>query len=200
MICYTLDAAKEAAEPGDEICVSTDDQEIIEVVEEYGFQVPFKRPDELAGDHSTTQEVIDHAVNWYRKKDITFDTVILLQPTSPLRTGIHVKEALQLWSPNVDMVVSVKETDANPYYVLFEDDEAGYLQKSKDGDFTRRQDCPKVWELNGAIYIFKVKDGEPVPAIEAKRKVKYVMDKWSSVDVDDEVDLLTIESIIRMNN
>lgn len=71
------------------------------------------------------------------------------------------------------MVVTKQERNSNPYYVLFEEDSNEFLQKSKEGNFTRRQDCPTVYELNGAVYIFTVKeDGMPVSALEAHKKVK----------------------------
>ena len=63
---------------------------------------------------------------------------------------------MKLYRPDIDMVVSVKETDSNPYYVCFEEDREGFLHLSKgDGSYTRRQDCPPVYEYNGAIYIIK---------------------------------------------
>jgi CMP-N,N'-diacetyllegionaminic acid synthase len=196
MIYYTLDAAKEAAEPGDEICVSSDNREIMNVVEQYGIKIPFIRPAELATDTTASQQVIDHAVNWYRNQGKEFDVVVLLQPTSPLRTGQHIKEALALWYSEVDMVVSVKETDANPYYVLFEENEKGFLFKSKQGDFTRRQDCPKVWELNGAIYVITYSLLKDKPIKDFDKIIKYVMTKRESVDIDDEIDFRLVELLL----
>lgn len=188
MIHYTLDAAKGAMEPGDELCVSTDDEEIIQVVKDCGVEVPFKRPAELASDTASSEAVIKHAIEWYKERGKSFDVVVLLQVTSPLRNATHVKEALALWSDEIDMVVSVKETDANPYYVLFEEYEKGFLEKSKEGNFTRRQDCPKVYEYNGAVYIFGSADFEKGGFTSFTKIRKYVMDKRASLDVDDEID------------
>ena len=200
MIEYTLDAAKGAMEDGDELCVSTDDSEIARVVKDYGVEVPFVRPEELASDTAGSEEVIRHALDWYKEKGLDFDLVVLLQVTSPLRNAEHVKEALELWSSDIDIVVSVKESDSNPYYVLFEEDEKGYLQKSKAGNFTRRQDCPKVYELNGAIYLI-----DPVRIQEnffkaLTKKRKYLMDKRTSIDVDDSIDFKLAESLITDRN
>lgn len=188
MICYTIDAAKEVSEPGDEICVSTDDEEIIQVVEKYGVKVPFIRPEELSSDTSGSQEFIDHALNWYEERNQNFELVVLLQVTSPLRNATHVKEAIALLTKEVDMVVSVKETDSNPYYVLFEEDSNGFLQKSKDGAFTRRQDCPKVYEYNGAIYVIRITAIKSSGTLNLSKKRKYIMNKKSSIDVDDFID------------
>nr|MBA3900563.1 acylneuraminate cytidylyltransferase family protein [Bacteroidota bacterium] len=152
LIYYTIEAARELF--SDElIVVSTDDLQITKVVEETGLIVPFLRPSDLATDTATTYDVLLHTIRFSEENGYTPDTLILLQPTSPFRNGRHIKEALKLYHNGLDMVVSVKETKSNPYYVLFEEDEQGFLRKSKTGNFTRRQDCPKVWEYNGAIYI-----------------------------------------------
>ena len=199
MIEYTLDAAKGAMDEGDELCVSTDDSEIISVVKDYGVEVPFVRPKELASDTAGSEEVIRHALDWYKEKGLEFDLVVLLQVTSPLRNAQHVKEAVELWDSDIDMVVSVKETDANPYYVLFEENEKGFLLMSKDGNFTRRQDCPHVYELNGAIYLI-----DPVRIQEnffkaLTKKRKYLMDKRCSLDIDDNIDFKLAEIFINGN-
>lgn len=197
MICYSIDAAKGALELGDVLCVSTEDPEIIQVVQDYGIDVPFKRPAELASDTANTEQVIAHAIEWYRLRDIVFDIIILLQPTSPLRNTIHVKEALSLWSEEIDMVVSVKVTDSNPYYVLFEEDEIGLLKKSKGGVFTRRQDCPEVYELNGATYVINVSSLIKNTKSDEKKIRKYLMDKIDSIDVDDQIDFDISELILK---
>ena len=197
MIEYTLDAAKGAMDEGDELCVSTDDSEIISVVKDYGVEVPFMRPKELASDTAGSEEVIRHALGWFKKKGLAFDVVVLLQVTSPLRNAQHVKEALALWSPEVDMVVSVKETDSNPYYVLFEEDSEGFLQKSKEGIFTRRQDCPKVYEYNGAIYIFSAEKFTIAGFGGFSKIKKAVMPKLNSIDIDDQMDFIMTEYYIK---
>lgn len=194
MICYTLEAARAVAGPED-ICVSTDDEAIAAVVEQHGQPLPFLRPAELATDTATTEQVLLHALDFYESKGMQYDYVAILQPTSPLRNGRHLQEALQALTPDTEMLVSVKETDANPYYVLFEEDQNGVLHKSKEASFTRRQDCPRVWELNGAIYIIsveKLKKG----GLSSLKKQKYVMDKRASVDIDDEIDFSHAEAII----
>ena len=196
LIEYTIDAAKGAMEEGDELCVSTDDPEIIQVVEDYGIKTPFVRPAELASDKAGSEEVIRHALDWYKEKEQDFDVVVLLQVTSPLRNANHVKEAISSWYPSLDMVVSVKETESNPYYVLFEEDPKGFLQKSKNGEFTRRQDCPKVYEYNGAIYIISVEALQEKKWAEFNQIKKYVMNSVVSQDIDSELDLIIIKALL----
>jgi N-acylneuraminate cytidylyltransferase len=191
LIYYTLDTIKDIA-PRENICVSTDDPEIIQKVEDYGIKVPFIRPSELATDTSTTQEVIEHALNFYKQKGRQFKGLVLLQPTSPLRNSQHVTEALELFSENIDLIVSVKITSANPYYVLFEENPDGYLELSKKGHFTRRQDCPVVYERNGAIYIYNLMNSYQVPVFQKK----YIMDEFVSIDIDNEFDWMLAEFIL----
>ncbi|RDV16126.1 acylneuraminate cytidylyltransferase family protein [Pontibacter diazotrophicus] len=194
LLSYTLDAAKAVSSP-EHICVSTDDEAIAAVVRDAGIPVPFMRPQELATDTATTEQVLIHAIQFYESQGVNYDYVVILQPTSPLRTGQHIQEALNTITPDTEMIVSVKETDANPYYVLVEEDEEGILRKSKEGHFTRRQDCPKVYELNGAIYIINV-DKLKQKGLTQLNRQKYVMDKMASIDIDDELDFSLVELVI----
>jgi CMP-N,N'-diacetyllegionaminic acid synthase len=189
-----LDAIKDIV-PHDNICVSTDDEEIVKIVKQYGVPVPFTRPAELSKDTSSTQEVIDHALSFYNQKNKYFKGLVLLQPTSPFRKSNHIMEALSLFSDEVDMVVSVKITTSNPYYVLYEENEKGYLEISKKGNYTRRQDCPIVYERNGAIYIYNLSS----PFTNMNRQRKYLMDETSSVDIDNTFDWLLAEFILTRN-
>lgn len=195
LICYTIDVAREIVSDH-HIIVSTDSISIKEVVEKTGLTVPFIRPSSLAEDTSTSYDVIIHALEQVEATGYFPDTIILLQPTSPFRTSLHVKEALKLYSETIDMVVSVKESKSNPYYNLFEED-SGFLNKSKNGIFTRRQDCPKVWEFNGAIYIINVNSLKLGEMASFKKIRKYIMDEKSSIDLDTEIDWMLSEFIFK---
>lgn len=199
LIYYTIDAAR-CVTDDTHICVSTDDDHIIETVENYGLKVPFKRPDFLATDTASTYDVLLHALHFYEAQGEKFDAIILLQATSPFRTGQHIKEALTLYTKDIDMVVSVKETDSNPYYVCFEEDENGMLQISKgDGHYTRRQDCPPVYEYNGAIYIINPNSLKKSPLNKFSKRIKYVMDRNHSLDLDNMMDWELAELFIKGN-
>ena len=184
LIYYTIDTARVIV-PDEDICVSTDDDEIIQVVEDYGLKVPFKRPDELATDTAGSYEVLLHALDFYEKQGKHYDVLLLLQNTSPFRTVNHVKEALALYTPDVDMVVSVKECAANPYYCVFEENQDGYLHVCKgDGTIYRRQDAPKVYEYNGAVYVINTESLRKQHLHQFAKRIKYVMDEKSSFDLD----------------
>lgn len=195
LIQYTIEAAREVF-PDSQICVSTDDQEIKTVVENMGLSVPFLRPEHLASDTAGTYEVLLHAVEFYENEGYYPDTLILLQATSPFRTGQHLQEALALYDTTCEMVVSVKETKSNPYYIIHEENEQGWLVKSKEGNFIRRQDCPKVYELNGAIYIINIDALKSKPLHGFTKVRKYEMDVMSSHDIDCMPDFLFAEFIL----
>lgn len=197
LIYYTIDCARAICNDED-ICVSTDNPEIISVVEHYNLKVPFVRPAELATDTAGTYEVLLHALNYYELHGKRYDVVMLLQNTSPFRTAEHVKEALKLYTPDVDMVVSVKECAANPYYCVFEENEEGFLHVCKgDGNIFRRQDAPKVYEYNGAIYIMDANKLKTTHMHKMQKRVKFVMDEISSFDLDTMTDWNIAETIIK---
>lgn len=196
LIEYTIDIARKIT-TDDNICVSTDDDEIIKVVESYNLKVPFKRPNELATDSCGTYEVLLHALTHYEKLGLNYDVILLLQVTSPFRTVKHIKEALALYNPEIDMVVSVKEVSANPYYNCFEEDNDGFLKISKgNGLFVRRQDVPQAWEYNGAIYIINTDSLKKMSLSKFTKIVKYVMDDLHSIDLDTFFDWKIAECVL----
>lgn len=188
LIEYTIDVARELT-TDDNICVSTDDDEIIKVVEDYGLKVPFKRPALLATDTAGTYEVLLHALSYYEQQGKKYDVVVLLQTTTPFRNSSHIKEALSLYSSDIDMVVTVKEVSANPYYNCFEEDKNGFLTLSKKGgNYIRRQDAPKTWEYNGGVYVINPCSLLKNPLHKFTKVVKSEMDARSSVDLDSPLD------------
>lgn len=214
LIYYSIDVARQLTSD-DLICVSTDDDEIIKVVENYGLTVPFKRPDELATDEADSYSMIRHTIEYFESIDKDLDVVVLLQPTSPFRKPEQVQEAINLFSPELDMVISCFETEANPYYLLFEENAEGFLMKSKElkvpifsglTNFVRRQQAPKVYQLNGAIYVLNVSSLKKFSSFnELKKKKKFMMDKVSSLDIDTPLDwtyaeFLIEKGIVKINN
>ncbi|BAO56737.1 acylneuraminate cytidylyltransferase family protein [Nonlabens marinus] len=189
LIHYTIKAAQ-CVFDNKHIYVSTDSPAIKSIAEQTGVDIPKLRPSYLATDKSNSRDVILHAMDQFKLSNNNEDPdlIILLQPTSPYRNHTHIREALKLYNDDIDMVVSVKETDSNPYYVLFEEDENNFLRRSKESNFTRRQDCPKVWEFNGAIYIINPKSIRAQPIGHFQKIIKYEMDEKSSIDIDTPLD------------
>ena len=196
LIYYSIDVARQFTVDED-ICVTTDDDEIIKVVENYGLKVPFKRPDYLATDTCGSNEVIQHAWKFFEDRGIHYDAVLLLQPTSPFRKVEFLKEAVALYDDSIDMVTSVKSAPCNPYYDGFEDNEEGLLAISKgDGTIERRQDAPKVWQLNGSIYVINPNSLMEKGLAHFTRIRKYAMSELYSVDIDNPFDWKVAELII----
>lgn len=199
LICRAIDNARAVADDTD-ICVSTDDAEIIRTVEDYGLKVPFVRPDYLASDTAGTYEVLLHALDFYEKLGRHYDIVLLLQPTSPFRRDEDIRSALNLYSPDIDMVVSVKPAAANPYYNCFEEDADGFLCHSKgDGKYVRRQDAPAAWEYNGAIYVINPDSLKRSPLSRFRHVRKFVMDDLHSLDLDTPLDWKIAELLLAEN-
>lgn len=196
LIHYTIEAARKVF-ADNLIFVSTDDVEIKLIAEQTGLAVPYLRPAELATDYAGSKDVLLHAVVFAEKNGYFPDTLILLQPTSPLRNATHIVEALKHFSHLTEMVVSVKETSSNPYYVLFEENEDGWLEKSKIGHFETRQQCPKVWEYNGAIYVINVATLREKRINDFTHIKKVIMDDQSSHDIDSELDWIIAEQILK---
>lgn len=196
LIAYSVEVARQLADDRD-ICVTTDDERIAQVVKDMGLDVPFMRPDYLATDGCGTYEVLLHAVKFYEELGRDYDTLVLLQPTSPMRTAEDVQAAIDAYTSDIDMVVTVTEAASNPYYNCYETDENGFLHISKgDGCYTRRQDAPKAWEYNGAVYVINIESLKKGPLGSFKRRKMVEMSRERSVDLDTPLDWMVAEAIM----
>jgi CMP-N,N'-diacetyllegionaminic acid synthase len=192
LLNYTIEVARKLV-PDEQICLSTDSDEIINVAKSVGLKVLFKRPKELALDTTGSNEVIKHAINFYSELNKEFKNIILLQPTSPFRTSEDIENAFKIFNYELDMVVSVNKSRKDPFYNLFEESKSGYLVKTTRDNFIRRQDAPNYYEYNGAIYVINIMsilnaDMDQFIAIR-----KYIMDPLNSVDIDTYEDWLWAE-------
>lgn len=196
LIAYSVEVARQLA-PDSDICVSTDDPAIADVVREMGLEVPFMRPDYLATDNCGTYEVLLHAVKFFEKLGRRYDTMVLLQPTSPLRTADDVRLCLEAYTSDVDMVVTVVEAASNPYYNCYETDADGFLHISKgDGSYVRRQDAPKAWEYNGAVYVINIDSLKQMPLSKFPRRRMVEMERSRSIDLDTPLDWIVAEAVV----
>lgn len=198
LIAYSIDVARRAGAAEDHIILSTDDDEIASVARSLGLPVPYMRPAALATDTAGSREVILDAMCWADRHGIVYDCVVLLQPTSPLRTADDIRAALDAWSPDTDMAVTVVEATSNPYYNCFETDPAtGFLHVSKgDGLYTRRQDAPAAWEYNGAVYVITPQSIRDMPLGAFPRRVAVPMPRERSIDLDTPFDWLVAEAMV----
>lgn len=199
LIHYSIEVARALACDDRHVIVSTDDDEIAAVAEATGLPVPYRRPAALATDTAGSREVIIDAMDMADREGIAYDCVVLLQPTSPLRTADDVRACLDLYDPeSTDMVVSVTEAACNPYYDCFETSAEGYLHVSKgDGLITRRQDAPKAWQYNGAVYVINPDSLRRMPLGAMPRRVPCEMPRSRSVDLDTLLDWTIAETVIQ---
>ena len=195
LLWYSIDFARQFVTDNN-ICLSTDCDEIISCASMIGLNVPFKRPSKLANDDSSSYDVILHAIRYYEKKGRKFDAVVLLQPTSPFRKKEFLEEMFELYNPEIDMVVTVKESHDNPYYSLYEDDFFGFLKKSKEGTYTRRQDIPKVYSINGSIYLINVQSLISSDFSGFSKIKKYILNDFFSIDIDNQFDWIIAENLV----
>lgn len=198
LIAHSIGHALEVADRED-VVVSTDSEEIKGAALEAGARVPFLRPAELASDTAGSQEVMLHAIDYLSTKGENYDTIVLLQPTSPLRDPADIKRAVEIYKESgADMVVSVAEARTNPYYNAFETDKNGFLKISKgEGNLTRRQDAPKVWEFTGAIYVIKVSALREKSITKFDRILPLPTKRETAIDIDEEMDFLVCEEMIK---
>ncbi|MCK4257422.1 MAG: acylneuraminate cytidylyltransferase family protein [Halanaerobiales bacterium] len=198
LLAYTSEEAKKSNYI-DRVILSTEDEEIASVGREYGVEVPFMRPDELATDEASSIEVIKHALNWLKMNENYWSKyTVLLQPTSPLRTVEDIDGAIErLLHSDGDSLVSLCETDKHPFWLKrIENDQI--VPYTEEGlHIVRRQDLPKVYSLNGAIYIAESTLLLKHSSFYVGNTIPYLMPKDRSIDIDDRIDWAVAETLIK---
>lgn len=201
LIAYTIETAQAARHLLHRAIVSTDDSEIAAVAREYGAEVPFMRPAELAGDRVPTLPVLQHAVASIEVlDDVKLDWVLLLQPTAPLRVLEDIEASLKLACGNsCDSVISVVQVFAEHPILMKRIEEnqlLPYCIEEKEG--TRRQDYqPPAYMRNGAIYLTRRDVVMEEHSIWGQAIRPYVMPPERSVSIDNELELKLIELIMQ---
>lgn len=197
LICRSIDIARKFVGDKD-ICVTTDSDEIIEVVKQHGMEVPFKRPDYLATDTASSYDVLIHALDFYKEKGIEYDWMVLLQPTTPFRKEEDLRKMLDMMNDSLDMVVSVKQAETNPYYNCYALNEDGYLQKfikTQNSSYGRQQAKPAIYEKNGSVYVINISSLRKQKINEFEKVLFYEMNKVYSIDLDEPLDWIFAEAV-----
>ena len=185
--------------------LSTEDEEIREIGAQLGLEIPFIRPQQFAQDDTPTLPVIQHAVSVLQKEGFHANTIVILQPTSPLRTAQHIDDAIDIFlNHEVDSLVSVVEVphNVNPYSVMTL--ELGgtvkpFLPLAERENL--RQKKPKFYARNGAaIYICTYHCLMKKNSIYGEKILPYLMKKEDSFDIDDELDWWIVEQILTERN
>ena len=196
LIYWTINAAKNSRYI-DRLILSSEDDEIIKVAEELGCEVPFKRPTELARDDTPGIEPVLHALHTLQT---SYDYIIMLQPTSPLRTSDDIDSAIELCNiKHAPFCVSVSEPKTHPYWT-FKLDNNDHLVRLFPDVPVRRQELPDLVTLNGAIYIAKSSELLSSKSFLTDETVAYVMPEERSLDIDTALDFKMCEIILAQNN
>ncbi|MCJ7443549.1 MAG: acylneuraminate cytidylyltransferase family protein [Methanotrichaceae archaeon] len=198
LISYTIKAAL-ASTRLDRFIVSTDSPKIADIANSYGAEVPFLRPSNLAKDETPGIMPIIHAVKWLNEhENYDPDYILILQPTSPFRNSKDIDSALQLaMEKNAEAVVSVCLPRYHPYWMKKVDHE-GKIENflNLDGQ-VRRQDLPKIYALNGAIYLIKKDILLKQETLYPARTYAYIMPPERSLDIDTKWDLFLADLIMK---
>lgn len=198
LIMHTIMAAQKAKHIT-RIWVSTDDEEIAEVVRTSGVAVPELRPLELAGDNISQLDVVFHALGRAEALDKRqYPVIILLQPTAPLRTEDDIDGSLEMLVHNdIDSVVSYCKVEReHPFYMATLEDGVPKSLISVPKGLHARQQYPEVYLRNGAIYAVKREALLAEGSLYGKSTLAWLMDYWHSVNIDSEFDLELAEFLL----
>lgn len=195
LIAYTIEAAR-GCSCLDDVLVSTDSEAIAETARTYGAWVPFLRPEELASDTSKTMDAVLYTLRRLAKEGKEYDYVVLLQPTSPLRTSRDIEGAFKLALETGEDVVAVSEVADSPILMRTCDDKGNLTSLLSGGSTVRRQDMPKYYRVNGSIYVNRVDSLTEETSLN-DNPVGYVMPRECSVDIDEPVDFAVAEYYLR---
>ncbi|TLS50574.1 acylneuraminate cytidylyltransferase family protein [Paenibacillus antri] len=184
LIAYTIDAAARSKYI-DRIVISTDDRDILDVAVACGAEAPFVRPAELARDDTPGVAPVLHAV----QELPGYDYVVLLQPTSPLRSVEDIDRCIELAvERQADHCVSVVETDKSPFWMYALSDQGGMTPLLEPSDVPR-QKLPKTYVLNGAVYVSRIETLVRLGSFLKGKVFGYAMPKSRSLDIDTPEDV-----------
>jgi CMP-N,N'-diacetyllegionaminic acid synthase len=198
LLAYTIEAAKQSG-LFDEIFVSTDSEKYAKIAQEWGASVPFLREDELSTDIASSWDVVKNAIIRFRDMGKEFDTVALLQPTSPLRTADDIIAGYNMMKEkDANIIVAVCEVDHSPLWSNILPKDLSFTNFiNQDIVNMPRQSLPIYYRINGALYIAKTKYLMSTDNIYADKSYAVIMSKEHSVDIDDEMDFVIAEVLLK---
>lgn len=200
LIAYSIEAGLEAKKAGvvDRVIVSTEDQEIADIALEYGAEVPFLRPAELASDKSKSVDCMIHAYEFYKEQGEIYDDIVLLQPTSPLRTGEDIVNSLKVYdeSGSESLVSCYLEESVSIYNSYYLEGNIGIALDENHNKGKRRQDLPALYVRNGAIFITNSDYMLKSKLVVAEKPAIYVMPHERSVNIDTVYDMKLTEWMV----
>lgn len=201
LIQYTIEAAK-SCKWISKVVVSTDSEEYANISKKALAEVPFLRPSDIAQDSSSLIDVIKHMVEYYKNQGESFDLLVLLQPTSPLRNAQHLNEALEKYlsmaSKGNETLVSVVAAPDKSRWLMAREDEKVKFCFEVNVKNPQRQKLDKLYLPNGAIYVANIANIEA--GFFSEDTFMYEMDENHSVDIDTIEDFRKVESLIKSSS
>lgn len=188
----------------DNVFVSTDSSKIANIAKQFGIEVPFLRPADLAKDTSSSMDVVEHVLDHFQKSQIHFDYIILLEPTSPLRKIDDIDSAIELTVQNEtsDGVISLGEIHMeHPMIAKKINSDGKLVSYIKDvSKISQRQQADKAYFPYGVIYMIKTEVFKREKSFYTNNTLPYFIERWQNYEVDDIYDFITIEAILHKIN
>ncbi|MBN2458161.1 acylneuraminate cytidylyltransferase family protein [Candidatus Woesearchaeota archaeon] len=200
LIAWTIEAGKQTTYI-DRMIVSTDSKEIAEVAKRFKADVPFIRPDYLSSDTASSVDVLLHAIDYLEEKGEIYDYIMLLEPTSPLRTTEDIEKSIEMLESNTDaesIVGVAKAESSHPLFSVTITD-SGFIRpfSGEELKHIRRQDIKDVYFLEGTIYTSKIDALRKRKTFYHERTLPYIVERYKQFEVDEETDLVCIEALMR---
>ncbi len=197
LIAYTIESAIRSKYI-DEVMVSTDSKAYADLSRMWGANVPFLRSEKNALDNAKSMDVLLEVLSQYERMGQEFDKVVLLQPTSPLRTYKNIDEAMELFvEKKADSVVSVCECEHSPLLCNVLSENLSMSEFITKENNVIRQEMKRYYRLNGAIYISKVETLRNIKSFYGQYAYAYIMMQSESVDIDTELDFEYAEFLMK---
>ena len=201
LIVWSIEAARESKYI-DKCIVSTDDDKISNIVKKYDGEIPFKRPAHLATDESTTFDVLEHGINFFKNQSVEFDYLVLLEPTSPLRDSNDIDTAINLLHDNrskADSIVGVSKVEETHPVFDVKINKDGLIQPYMSESFKvfRRQEIEELYFFEGSVYVSDIQVLLKEKSFYHDRTLPFVVPRWKSLEIDEIIDLLTAETVIK---
>lgn len=202
LIGWTIEAAKQS-HLIDDIVVSTDCEQIASISREFGAEIPFLRPANLATDEATSFDVIKHAIEQLQEDGREYEYVISLEPTSPLRESHDIDNAVyQMIEKGAGAIVGVCRAESTNPCFMYRKNTDGFLksfiaEKIDSSLAIRRQDIEPVYYLEGSVYVSRIDVFLERQGFYHEGTMGYEVPKWKSPEIDDEIDFLLVEAIMK---
>jgi len=196
LLAWSIDAARKSKYL-DRVILSSDDDEIIRVAREHGCEAPFKRPPELSTDTAKSEDVLIHALDAVGP----YDYVVLLQPTSPLRTAEDIDGCVELAvGRRAKSCITVSKVDQHPWWMFSLAGDSvmvPFVERANDGSAYQKQKLPELYILAGSVYVADSAWLRESRTLFTPDRLGYVIPQERAVDIDTEVDLITAASLMR---